>query len=157
MHIIASILVALGFLSCASAQVYYQPASGFYVCPSAWMVCNVVGCGGGDCSTISNGFLVSTVDDTIVYTSTMENADLSITGGDDTAITCDVSCACQPITSKMGCNVPISSDERSELFQNGMVDQGGQEYISEANSDSSGKSLSFGGGILFALAVASLM
>ena len=120
-------------------DIIYEPATGYYRCPATGMICNIIGCGNGSCSIISNGFDISIVGNRTVYTSTSDDADISITGGEGTAIACDISCECQSIISDKGCNQPISS-RADEVFGGGLVDSTGGE-VAQANTveDSSAK------------------
>ncbi|CAB9497883.1 expressed unknown protein [Seminavis robusta] len=122
------VVLATTVLSVAAEAPVYQPASGFYSCPKVGMVCNVEGCGFGDsdsCSTIANGFDVHLVGEIAVYTSNTDGADLSITGGDDTRITCDDDCTCQFVTAGVGCAIATASDASTGT---GIVNMNGEEY-----------------------------
>ena len=119
------------------------------------MVCNAIGCREeDDCSILMNGFRVTSLKDgTDVYTAEKSDASLSITGGDDTSLSCDSLCECQMITSTLGCNVPISPDDRSEQLT--LVDDSGEEYtnFNQLQEESRASAVSLGGGLLVALAV----
>ena len=137
-----------------ATNIYFQPASGFYVCPEKGMVCNIVGCG-HSCSILSNGFEVSTVGDKTVYTSTQANSDISITGGDESGIDCDVSCECQPITQGVGCTVSIN-DRAEDPFAKGITDADG--LVSEVNIDnSSADKVAFVGSLVLSTVVSFLL
>ena len=155
MRFSALFLAGLGSLPLMHAtNIYYQPAAGYFQCPDEGMVCNIIDCDG--CSILSNGFDVTTVGDTTVYTSTGPNSDISITAGgsDSSAIDCDLSCGCQEIIPGVGCNVPVVSDRANDPFAGGIAAADGS--VSEANleEEESGARMAVVGGSLVLASVA---
>lgn len=138
-------------------NIYYRPAAGYFQCPDAGMVCNVIDCDG--CSILSNGFDVTTVGDTTVYTSTEPNSAISITTGDSasSAIDCDLSCGCQEIVPGVGCNVPVVSDRANDPFAGGIA--GADGSVSEANleEESGARMVAVGGSLALASVAAFLL
>lgn len=156
MRVSSLLLIGVGSLVplTQATNIYYRPAAGYYRCPEAEMVCNVIGCEDNNCSILTNGFDVVTVGDKTVYTSTGTSSDISITGDDASAIDCDVACECQSIIPGTGCNVPISS--RSEdPFEGGVTDATGT--VSKVNIDNSSANTVALGGSLVLSALVSLV
>ena len=75
--------------------------------------------------------------------------------GDESAIDCDVSCECQPITQGVGCTVSIN-DRAEDPFAKGITDADG--LVSEVNIDnSSADKVAFVGSLVLSTVVSFLL
>ena len=97
----------------ANAEVFHQPADGYYRCSSE-QVCKVKGCSGDSCSVIAHGFDSTTAGDITTYVANVDDAELTVTGGDGTAVMCVGGCVCQAITKTIGCGPP--KDAMGDVF-----------------------------------------
>lgn len=117
----------------ANGELFHQPADGYYRCAGIDNVCKVKGCEGDACSVIAHGFDATTEGDITVYTATEENAELSVTGTDGSAVMCHDGCVCQAITKSVGCGTP--KDSMGDVFPEGASTR--DASVSQAQQESS--------------------